>query len=55
MINWTLLRKQKAWLLAQPECPEAQGLISLLDHLQDTAVDEGAATEAEVFGPMVDI
>jgi hypothetical protein len=50
MINWTLLRQQKAWLLAQPECPEAEGLISLLDHLQDTAVLEGA-DEYHVFGP----
>jgi len=33
-LGWTLLRQQKEWLLRQ-EGPEAEGLISLLDSLQN--------------------
>jgi len=29
----------------------AEGLLSLLDYLQDAIVDQGLATEEEVFGP----
>lgn len=31
--------------------PAAEGLINLLDFLQDAIVDQGLATEQEVFGP----
>ena len=48
-INWTLLRKQKEWLL-KSESPEAAGLVNLLDSLQDYAVSVGIAREAHVFG-----
>lgn len=47
-IDWDLLRQQKLWLL-QHDTEEADGLVNLLDHIQDTAVDIGAATEEEVF------
>ena len=48
-IDWSLLRSQKQWLLAQ-DSPYADGLIALLDTLQDNAVDDGIATAEEVFG-----
>ena len=48
-IDWTLLRAQKEWLL-QFDNEQAQGLVNLLDHLQDDAVDSGEFTETEVFG-----
>ncbi len=50
-IDWTELRKQKAWLLAQPG-PEAEGLVNLLDALQDEAVGSGVP-ENTVFGEEV--
>ena len=48
-INWALLREQKLWLLTQ-ESPHADGLIHLIDAVQDQAVATGSATEIEVFG-----
>lgn len=47
-IDWKLLQKQKLWLLSQ-ECVESDGLLSLLDAIQDFAVDSGLASEKEVF------
>lgn len=49
-IDWSLLRKQKAWLADRLPCDEAEGLLSLLDDLQDTAVDEFGVKEEAVFG-----
>lgn len=60
-IDWTLLRQQKAWLYdiangarTSDDATFSEGLISLLDHIQDNAVDTGQATELEVFGPETD-
>ena len=47
-INWEFLRQQKLWLL-QHNTEEAIGLTNLIDYIQDTAVDIGAATEEQVF------
>lgn len=50
-MNWALLRKQKEWLLSQPESNDyATGLVMLLDNLQDDAVNNGFREE-DVFGP----
>lgn len=54
-LDWALLRQQKDWLyskirVASPDINMIEGLISLLDHIQDYAIDNGEATEREVFG-----
>jgi len=49
-IDWGLLRQQKIWLLRQEETsPEAAGLLSFLDALQDLAVDVMGFSPAQVF------
>jgi hypothetical protein len=55
-IDWALLRQQKAWLVEQAPnwafstCESnANGLICLLDALQDEAVKQGLS-ESLVFG-----
>ena len=48
-INWKLLREQKQWLLQQ-EGEHAEGLINLLDYIQDEAVENGVPEEV-VFVP----
>ena len=50
-IDFTLLRQQKEWLLKY-DTPEAEGLICLLDYLQDIAVASGENTELEVYGDL---
>lgn len=55
-IDWAVLRDQK---LAVQQCigdddELLTGLLNLLDALQDAAVDDGIATDSEVFGPMLD-
>ena len=49
-IDWSMLREQKKWL--EERSPEyyADGLVKLLDHLQDAAVAEGFADSITVFG-----
>lgn len=50
-IDWALLRRQKSWLLQQDsDCAEAQGLLALVDAVQDYAVDEMFIDESDVFG-----
>jgi hypothetical protein len=53
-IDWELLRLQKQWLLGLRDLGEAgemsEGLVSLLDALQDHAVESGAVSELDVFG-----
>ena len=52
-IDWALLRQQKAWLLglvAEAPMPEPQGLVNLIDYIQDTALANGVASEIEIFG-----
>ena len=53
-IDWELLNQQKGWLLDHCTNPHAQGLIQLLDCLQDIAVLDGLADAETVFGPMAD-
>lgn len=53
--NWPLLRKQKLWLLEQEPTSRQDsefidGLIGLLDAVQDAAVDDGLVTSQDVFG-----
>lgn len=53
-IDWKLLRKQKEWLIKMSEeHSEALGLLSLVDHLQDSAVGWGPS-EITVFGKYED-
>ena len=47
--DWALIRQQKEWLLGF-DCPEANGLINMLDAIQDAAVEFGEASIVEVFG-----
>ena len=47
-IDWDLLREQKRWLVEQ-QGEEAEGLLCLLDGLQDFAVDRLGKLESEVF------
>lgn len=46
--DWSLMRQQKEWLLTQTG-PESDGLLNMLDAIQDAAVAEGVSEE-EVFG-----
>ena len=48
-IDWNLLRQQKEWLLNQQDCPEANGILGLLDFLQDEAERQGVA-ETTIWG-----
>ena len=50
-IDWALLRRQKTWLEFQPlqYADEAEGLLALLDSLQDYAVDDLGLPAAQVF------
>ncbi len=54
-IDWHMLREQKAQLVSgdpsSAEYKEAvEGLVSLIDALQDAAVDSGVVDPEEVFG-----
>lgn len=51
-IDWILLRQQKEWLLSQPDCSEVEGLLSLIDFLQDDAERQGVAADA-IWGEKV--
>jgi hypothetical protein len=51
-IDWDLLRDQKSWLLAMG-VELGEGVIGLLDEIQDAAVADGLATEEAVFGAAV--
>ena len=56
-IDWLKLREQKLWLinvanalpLCSPESNAADGILQLIDWLQDKAVDEAGVPEADVF------
>lgn len=47
-IDWALLREQKAWLLSLNN-EYADGIVHLLDAVQDQAYEQGV-TEEEIFG-----
>jgi hypothetical protein len=51
-LDWELLRQQKEWLL-QHDCAESEGLLALIDDIQDQAVAAVPALESQVFA-MVD-
>lgn len=51
-IDWILLRQQKEWLLSQPDCNEVEGLLSLIDFLQDDAERQGVAAD-KIWGEKV--
>lgn len=48
-IDWDMLRQQKSWLLTQDN-KHAEGIVNLIDRIQDEAVDNGDASKIEVFG-----
>lgn len=48
-IDWDKLRAQKQWLIRM-HLPQADGLVHLLDALQDAAHDDQLATESQIFG-----
>ena len=53
-IDWELLRRQKQLLLdaldAQKIGHIADGIVILIDNIQDAAVASGIATDVQVFG-----
>ena len=49
-VDWALLRRQKEWLMTQ-DGEGAEGLLSLLDYVQDEAVDRAGLNVDLVFGP----
>ena len=57
-LNWPLLRDQKQTLLmlrdnvhvTPADAEHLDGIINLIDALQDEAVDSGSVSETEVFG-----
>ena len=50
-IDWAELRKQKvAFIELWDKHPELEGLLSLIDAVQDQAVDDNGLSEKEVFG-----
>ena len=55
-IDWELLRRQKVELLdvinmyKLPAGNHLDGVVYLIDHIQDSAVDSGYYTEEQVFG-----
>jgi len=56
-INWKLLREQKEYCINEANNNQEatniyDGLIHLIDALQDAAVNDGLATENEVFGEL---
>jgi hypothetical protein len=51
-IDWELLRQQKEWLMRREndDSIEAEGLLALIDDIQDQAVATSPELEEEVFG-----
>ena len=55
-MDWLLLREQKRHLLSlQDKTGAVQGVVHLLDAIQDAAVEDGIASEETVFGFEVDL
>ena len=55
--DWEILREQKALLMrlaCDADYAVLDGVIHMIDGIQDRAVAHGFATEAEVFGPTND-
>lgn len=58
-IDWKLLREQKDYCVNEAmNAPDVshiyEGLVGLMDAIQDAAVADHLATEHEVFGDLVD-
>jgi vesicle coat complex subunit len=58
-MNWALLREQKEYCMNEAENKKDvahiyDGVFRLLENLQDAAILDGIATEAEVFGSSPD-
>jgi hypothetical protein len=52
-LDWELLRQQKEWLLQHEDAStEAEGLLALIDELQDQAVAAQPELEEEVFAEL---
>jgi hypothetical protein len=53
-IDWELLRQQKEWLLRREndDSIEAEGLLALIDYIQDQAVEQRPELEKEVFAEL---
>lgn len=57
-IDWKLLREQKDYLINEADnwndsAPNVyDGVVNLIDAIQDNAIADGLATEREVFGPV---
>jgi len=49
-LDLEFLQVQKRWLIKHREEPEADGLLGLLDAIQDQIHETGQAGEWEVFG-----
>jgi hypothetical protein len=62
-IDWELLRRQKravvelrtGTVVGAEQEDAAEGLLNLLDSIQDQAADSGEVTEEEVFGGSEDL
>lgn len=49
--GWELLREQKCWLTGMPDyCPEAEGLLNVIDRIQASAVEDAGIPRDVVFG-----
>ena len=46
------LQEQKRWLIKNISAPQAEGLLGLLDAIQDQIHETGQAGELEVFGDL---
>ena len=53
-IDWELLRQQKEWLSRREndDSIEAEGLLALIDAIQDQAVEQQPELEKEVFAEL---
>ena len=48
-VDWTLFREQKLWLLVQ-QGEQADGIINMMDSIQDAAFATGRYTEEQIYG-----
>jgi hypothetical protein len=50
-VDWELFREQKLWLIAQ-QGDQAQGIINMMDSIQDAAFATGRYTEEQIYGQL---
>lgn len=53
-VNWTLFREQKLWLMLQNN-EHANGIINMMDSIQDAAFATGRFTEDEIYGEFEEV